>query len=301
MSRWIRACRGIEVTGALWFLLIGAGIWVQRALRAMRRERRWQYRFPAHADGIVIGAEAHTFTADGNRAILLLHGYNDTPQSLLPLARALHAAGWTVRLPLLAGHGRSLQAFDDWTADDLIAQVRAEYAALRDTHTTVVVGGLSMGGAVACWLAAESDAAGVLLYAPMLFVPAPMQVAVSTARLWGIFTKYLSGGGRRSIRDPDAQRRMISYGCSTRRSLEALEFVARGVAVRLGFVHAPTLVIQSEEDNRLPHEQSTHALARLGAKDRTIVWTRGAGHVLTVDYGWESLASTTVEWLRARY
>ena len=289
------------MTGALWISLIGVGMWLQRALRARRRERRWQRRFPARSDGIVVGAEPCTLTADGNRAILLLHGYNDTPQSMLPLAHALHAAGWTVRLPLLPGHGRSLEAFDDWTAEQLLAQTREEYAALRDTHTTVVVGGLSMGGAVACWIAAESDAAGVLLYAPMLFVPAPMQVAVSTARLWGLFTKYLSGGGRRSIRDPDAQRRMIAYGCSTRRSLEALEFVARGVVVRLGFVHAPTLVIQSEEDNRLPREQSTHALARLGAKDRTIVWTRGAGHVVTVDYGWESLAATTVEWLRARY
>ncbi|MCE9602236.1 MAG: alpha/beta fold hydrolase [Gemmatimonadetes bacterium] len=289
------------MTGALWVLLLGAGAWMQRAIRARRRERLWQRRFPANADGIVVGAEPQTLVAPGSRAILLLHGYNDSPHSMMPLAGALHAAGWTVRVPLLPGHGRSLEAFDDWTADQLLTQARAEYAALRETHSTVVVGGLSMGGAVACWIAAESDAAGVLLYAPMLFVPAQMQVAVSTARLWVLFTKYLSGGGRRSIRDPEAQRRMIAYGCSTRRSLEALEFVAKGVVIRLGFVHAPTLVIQSEEDNRLPREQSTHAFARLGSKDRTIVWTRGAGHVLTVDHGWESLAATTVDWLRARY
>lgn len=285
----------------LWLSLLGAATWMQRAVRARRREWRWQRRFPAHADGTVIGAEPQTLAAEGNRAILLLHGYNDTPQSMLPLARALQAAGWTVRVPLLTGHGRSLKAFDAWTAEELLAQMREEYAALRGTHRTVVVGGLSMGGAVACWIAAESDAAGVLLYAPMLFVPAPMQVVVSTARLWGLFTKYVTGGGRRSIRDPDAQRLMIAYGCSTRRSLEALEFVARGVAVRLGFVHAPTLMIQSEDDNRLPREQSAHALARIGAKDRTMIWTRGAGHVLTVDYGWEALAATTVEWLNARY
>lgn len=289
------------MSGALWLSLLAVATWMQRAVRARRREWRWQHRFPAHGDGTVIGAEPQTFVAEGNRAILLLHGYNDTPQSMLPLARALHAAGWTVRVPLLAGHGRSLRAFDEWTAEQLLTQVREEFGSLRGTHATVVVGGLSMGGAVACWIAAESDAAGVLLYAPMLFVPAPMQVAVSTARLWGIVTKYVTGGGRRSIRDPDAQRLMIAYGCSTRRSLEALEFVARGVAVRLGFVHAPTLMIQSEDDNRLPHEQSAHALARIGAKDRTIIWTRGAGHVLTVDYGWEALAATTVEWLQARY
>jgi esterase/lipase len=94
---------------------------------------------------------------------------------------------------------------------------------------------------------------------------------------------------------------MIAYGCSTRRSLEALDHVAKNTAVRLGFVHAPTLVIQSEEDNRLPREQSMHAIARIGAADKTVVWTTGAGHVLTVDYGWEQVAARTIDWLNARF
>lgn len=287
--------------GALWLLLTGWFVWMQRGVRAVRRERRWRSRFPVNDDGIVIGAEAFTLPADRGRAILLMHGYNDTPQSVLSVARVLQAAGWTVRAPLFPGHGRALEDFDVWSGEELLAHARAEYAALRATHSTVVVSGLSMGGAVASWLAAESDAAAVVLYAPMLFVPAPMQVAVSTARLWSLFTKYISGGGRRSIRDPEAQQRMIAYGCSTRRSLEALEFVAKGTTVRLGFVHAPTLIVQSEEDNRLPREQSTHAFARIGAKDRTVIWTRRAGHVITVDHDWEALARTTVEWLSARF
>ncbi len=286
---------------ALWLLVGAAALWAQRTLRAVARGRRWRRRYPARADGIVIGAEPRTYEAGGARALLLLHGYNDTPQSLDGVARRLHAAGWTVRLPLLAGHGRSLEAFDAWTAPEVITQAREEYAALRATHRSVVVGGLSMGGALACWLAAETDADGVVLYAPMLFVPAPMQVAVSTARLWSMLTKYLSGGGGRSIRDVEAGQRTISYGCSTRRSLEALEYIARGTVVRLGFVRAPTLVVQSEDDNRLPRAQSTHAIARLAAKDRTVLWTSGAGHVLTVDHGWEAVADRTAAWLNARW
>lgn len=284
-----------------WALAVAAAVWAQRWWRARARERRFGARFAFRDDGIIVGAEPRTYGSTTGRAVLLIHGYNDSPASLDPLARRLHAAGWTVRLPLVPGHGRALKAFDAWTADELLAQARDEYATLRATHHTVVVGGISMGGATATWLAAETDADGLILYAPMLFVPSQMQVAVSTARLWALVTKYIAGGGRRSIRDPEAQQRMISYGCSTRRSLEALERIAKGTAVRLGFVHAPTLVIQSEEDNRLPHEQSVHAIARLGSKDRTVVWTRGAGHVLTVDYGWEDVAARTVAWLDARF
>lgn len=286
-----------------WGLGASALIWVQRTLRASLRQRRFRARFPALEDGIVVGAEPRTHAADGKRAILLLHGYNDSPQSLDQVAQALYAAGWTVRLPLLPGHGRSLDAFDSWTQVELLAHVREEYTALRAAHSTVVVGGLSMGGALACWLAAESDAAGVVLFAPMLFVPRPMEIAVSTARLWSLFSRFMGsgGGGGRSIRDPEAARRMIAYGCSSRRSLEALARVCRHTTARLGFVHAPVLVMQSAEDNRLPHDQSVHAIARIGSKDKTVVWTRGAGHVITVDYGWEQLAATTVEWLGARF
>jgi carboxylesterase len=232
---------------------------------------------------------------------MLVHGYNDSPVSLDDLARRLRDRGWTVRLPLLPGHGRSLEAWDAWRPEEAIALVREEYAALRREHSTVVVGGLSMGGALACWLAAEAEVDGVLLFAPMLFVPRSMQVAVSTARMWWLVTRHISGGGSRSILDPEAQRRSVSYGCSTRKSLEALEAIALGAMPRLGFVKAPVLVCQSREDNRLPEDQSRHAYARIGSADKTAHWVEGAGHVLTMDYGWPALADYAADWLDARW
>lgn len=264
-------------------------------------QERFRRRFPAGPDGIVIGAQARTYEAQSARAILLLHGYNDSPASVDDVARRLHARGWTVRLPLLPGHGRSLEAWDNWRADEAVALVREEYATLRGEYSTVVVGGLSMGGALACWLAAEAEVDGVLLFAPMLFVPRSMQVAVSTARIWSLLTRYITGGGRRSIHDPEAQRRTVSYGCSTRSSLEALEAIARGAVPRLGFVKAPVLVCQSREDNRLPEDQSRHAYARIGSADKSAHWVSGAGHVLTIDFGWPALSDFVADWLESRW
>src|SRR5690606_9503670 len=123
---------------------------------------RFRRRFPARVDGIVIGAETRTFEGTEHRAILLLHGYNDSPYSLDAIARELHGAGWTVHVPLLPGHGRSLEAFAAWTSEEMLAAVRAAYAELRAANHTVVVGGLSMGGALACWLGAEADPDGVM-------------------------------------------------------------------------------------------------------------------------------------------
>ena len=286
---------------AAWALGAASLTWLQRRVRARAHERRYAERFTFRADGIVDGAEPRRYEGDPSRAVLLLHGYNDSPQSVDRMARAIHAAGWTVRAPLLPGHGRSLREFSRWTESDLLEAARAEYAALRETHRTVVVGGLSMGGALACWLAAESDAAGALLYAPMLFVPRPMQFVVATARLWSLATQYVKGGGKRSLHDPEAARTMINYGRSTRQSLEALERLCRHTTARLGFIHAPVLVIQSEEDNRLPRDQSVRAIARIGSRDKTVVWRRGAGHVVTLDHGWEEIARISVDWLESRF
>lgn len=285
----------------LWLAIAVGIVWGQRAWRAARREQRFRLRFPADDAGIVIGAQPRTYAAPGGRALLLIHGYNDSPRSLDDIARRLHDRGWTVRLPLLPGHGRSLEAWDAWTAQEAIALVRDEYDALRATHHTVVIGGLSMGGALAAWIAAEAEPEALLLFAPMLFVPRPMEVAVSTARVWGAVTKYLAGGGGRSIRDPAAQRQQISYGCSTRRSLEALETIARGVTVRLGFVRAPLLFFQSTDDNRLPQDQSRRALTRIASADKTLHWVSGVGHVITVDHGWELIADEVGRWLDARF
>lgn len=115
-------------TSLLWVLGVAAAVWAQRTVRARLRERRFRARFPARRDGVIVGAEPRTYGGRQGRAILLIHGYNDSPQSVDLLARGLHAAGWTVRVPLLPGHGRSLQAFDAWTAEELLGLVRDESA-----------------------------------------------------------------------------------------------------------------------------------------------------------------------------
>lgn len=286
---------------ALWGVVLAGLVWAQRTWRAARRRARFRRRFPVNAAGVIVGAEPRFLTASSGRALLLLHGYNDSPQSLGGIAERVHGAGWTVSVPLLPGHGRSLESWDAWRAEEALQLIRDEYARLRAHHAVVVVGGLSMGGALACWLAAEADVDGVVLYAPMLFTPRGMQVAVSTARLWTLVTAHLSSAGARSILDPEAQRRMIAYGCSTRSSLEALEVIAEGVVPRLGFVKAPLLFVQSRDDNRLPEDQSMHALTRIGSAEKTVVWVQDAGHVITVDRGWEGVAATTMAWLSSHF
>ena len=302
----------------LYFEAILATWWGQRTFRAVRRESAFRERYPASPDGIVIGAESREYpaggdgpvfgaqSARGDRAILLLHGYNDAPTALDGVARRLQRAGWTVSVPLLPGHGRSLEAFCLWSADEALAASRAAYADLRARFGTVAVGGLSMGAALACCVAAESsergeESAGLVLYSPMLVMPPAARRAHRTSWLWSPFTKYGTGAGGRSIPDDSARGQQIAYRCSSRASLRALAGVAAAVGQALPGVRTATLVFHSEEDNRIPAPVARAALERLRPAEREVVWVRGAGHVITVDYGWEGIADRTVEWLAARF
>ena len=80
---------------------------------------------------------AEPFSAPGGpHGALVLHGFTGTPQSMRGLAEAFAAAGYAVELPLLPGHGTSVDdmattTFADWSEavarayDELAAALRA--------------------------------------------------------------------------------------------------------------------------------------------------------------------------------
>lgn len=289
------------MTVSLWAFAAVVALWALRELSARRRERAFIREHPLDADGIIIGAEPYTLTGTRPGAVLLLHGYNDSPQSMRLMADALHSRGWTVRVPLLPGHGRRLQDWAQARATDWENAARAELAALQSTHTDVAVGGLSMGGALAFILAAEQPSVrAVLGFAPYLHASAPVELLHLIAPVAALGAKYLPGGGSRSVHDPAASAAMIAYRASTTRLVVELEKIVVLARQRLPQVRQPVLVVQSREDNRIPAASAAEAFGRVGSSDKTLHWTTGNGHVVTVDYGHTEIEQFVADWLESK-
>jgi carboxylesterase len=108
---------------------------------------------------------------------------------------------------------------------------------------------------------------------------------------------YLPGGGGRSIRDPGELARNLAYGFTTPRLVYELSKVVERARRAAPRVSAPTLVVQSRQDNRIPPEAAERAFALFAAPDRRLIWTEGNGHVITVDYGRQAIFASVVEWL----
>jgi carboxylesterase len=286
--------------GLIGVLVVLTGVLVMRSRATVRARDSVAARLTRGPDGIVTGASSIDLPAEGTRAVLLLHGFGDTPQTLAYLARSLHEQGWSVRAPLLPGHGRTLQEFAASRATDWIEFARAEVQSLRTRYETVSIVGLSMGGSLATILAADlPDVPALVLLAPYLSMPTRLRRAASLHHVVGAVVPYLRGGGERSIRDPSEVAHNLAYGFTTPRLVFELSRVVAQARAAAPRVTSPTLVVQSRQDNRIPSDAAERAFALFTAPDRRLLWTEGNGHIITVDYGRQAVFAAVSDWLVA--
>jgi carboxylesterase len=122
---------------------------------------------------VSIAPEAEPFYADavpnqtdGQRVgVLLSQGFTGSPASMAPWGRHLAAEGFAVAVPRLPGHGTTWQDLNRTGWSDWYGEVERAFEKLRANCDQVVVGGLSMGGALVLQLAADRgrEVAGVML------------------------------------------------------------------------------------------------------------------------------------------
>jgi carboxylesterase len=284
-----------------------------RARHARRVEARLASRLPLGADGVVRGAGPIALGGPGRApggadgpgpAALVVHGFGDTPQSVAELCAHLHAAGWTVRAPLLPGHGRTARAFAAARSGEWLDAARDAYRALRHRPgapaggAPVALVGQSMGAALAAVLAAEAARAGervpaLVLLAPYLAAPASVRWGARLAPLLALAVEYLSSdGGPRSIHDAEARAAALGYGVVTPHLVRELARVVDLARRALPHVDAPTLAVLSRLDHRVAPADGAAAFARVGAGVeargggpvvKELVWLEASGHVVAAD------------------
>jgi pimeloyl-ACP methyl ester carboxylesterase len=113
------------------------------------------------------------------KAAVLLHGFTSCPAQFVALGQALFEEGYNVYIPRAPYHGMEdlmSEALVGLTAERLAAYGMEAVDVAQGLGEQVVVCGLSMGGALAAWLAQKrADIDPAMLVAPFLgigFVPA---------------------------------------------------------------------------------------------------------------------------------
>ncbi len=227
---------------------------------------------------IMSGAEP--FAHDGGAAgVLVLHGFTGNPQSMRPLAEAIASAGFTVELPLLPGHGTSLEDMVPTRWEDWSGAAEAHFQALAARTDRIAVVGLSMGGALACWLAERHQhLAGLALINPLVSPP-DEEFRAGIRALLDAGTETFDGIGSDIKKEGNNE---ASYpGTPLAAALSLFEGVD-DVHARLGDIHCPTLLLTSREDHVV--DASSGAALEAGASGPVErVWLEDSYHVATLD------------------
>ena len=224
---------------------------------------------------------AEPFSASGGKqGALVIHGFTGNPFSMRGVAKALAAAGLSVEAPLLPGHGTAVEDIVETTWSDWSGAAEAAYSDLAARCEKVAVVGLSMGGALSCWLGERhEEIAGLVLVNPLVqSIPTDQVEAIEALVDSG--TELTDGIGS-DIAEPGVAE--LSYGQTPLRPLLSLVSAAGEVRARLADISCPVLLFSSRDDHVVPPENGDTLEAALGGRVERI-WLDRSYHVATLDY-----------------
>lgn len=231
----------------------------------------------------------------GRDAALLIHGWTGWPGRLAYLAERLHAAGLSVHVPRLPGHGTSMQDMLATRAEDWLRRSVDEYLDLRDRYETVYLAGTSMGALIATIIAARYDVPRLALLAPAFHTRNRL---LFLSPLGKLIVPRLRGAWRE---DQESDPRTVEMGreyssYNYLRNAAELRRIQRAARRSLGAVRAPTLVVVSQSDRTVPEQVANFVEARCGADRIERLEVERSNHHVAHDVDRRQVADAVVAW-----
>ena len=235
---------------------------------------------------------AEPFSAIGGpHGVLVLHGFTGNPSSMRGVAEALAVAGFAVELPLLLGHGTSVEDMVTTDFADWAATAEAAYLELAERTDSLVAVGLSMGATLAAWVTARNPAiTGLVAINGMFEPPAP-------AFLDLLRTSLAQGCDRLPAIGSDIALAGVTEGAYDAAPIEPLISLMEATTElhdRLGQIRCPVLILTSPQDHVVPPGSSDLLAAAVAGPVERVVLERSY-HVATLDFDRDLVEKRTVE------
>ena len=253
----------------------------------------------------------------GEHAVLLIHGLQGVPAEMQPLAKRLHKAGYSVRVPHFKGYGytegdtpHSVTPWRDWRG-----QVMAELRSMKRQYKTVSVGGLCIGAVLSLSVAEEAsnEIDGLVLLSTTLFydgwsipwyrfmlplgyyTPFRYIYAYKEREPFGLKNQQL----RRWVAREMSHKTSSIAGASnlTLPAIHEAELMIKTVRNNLPKVTAPALIIHALEDDVSTPRSADLVASRIGSDDIHKIMLHDSYHMITLDNERELVADETIRFL----
>lgn len=232
---------------------------------------------------------------NGHIGIVLVHGFTGSPAAMRSWAEFLNARGYSVRVPLLPGHGTEPADLNEVQWEEWPAKVKAEIAELQKQCTQIFVTGLSMGGGTTLNVAAElgDQLSGIILVNPMIHVR-----GVSPALAFAIsrIVKFGKSVGN------DIKRKGVteySYDKLPYRGIHQLLTMLKLTRAALPSVLLPMQLFHSVDDHTLPVSNTEIIMREIGSSNKSRIELLNSFHVATIDYDSEIIFANSVTFIES--
>ncbi|HBW20261.1 MAG: alpha/beta hydrolase [Streptosporangiaceae bacterium] len=243
---------------------------------------------------VMPGAEPFSHQGGGT-GVLLCHGFTGSPQSLRPWAEYLAAAGLTVSLPRLPGHGTTWQDMARTRWEDWFAEVNRAFNELRGSAEEIFIMGLSMGGCLALRLAElHGDAvSGLVLVNPSVTADTRMFVLAPVLKYLVPSLKGITS----DIKKPGVTE--AGYTRIPVKAAATLPGLWRITQQNLALVSQPVLVYRSLQDHVVGPASLEALRAALPDGRLEVRELADSYHVATLDNDAEAIFKGSLEFVQA--
>jgi carboxylesterase len=239
------------------------------------------------------GAEPF-FRDGGPTGVLLCHGFTGSPYTLRPWADYLAAAGLTVSLPRLPGHGTTWQEMARTRWEDWFAEVDRAFGELQGRCDEIFVMGISMGGCLALRLAELRGAAirGLVLVNPSVTADTKLFVLAPVLKLIVPTLKGIAS----DIKKPGATE--VGYDRTPVKAAATLPSLWRTTQQHLAEVTQPVLVYHSATDHVVGPASLKLLVRALPASQLEVRELADSYHVATLDNDADAIFTGSLEFVR---
>lgn len=214
---------------------------------------------------------------NGDPGFLLLHGFTGSPSEMRPLGNFLSDKGYSVRCPLLPGHGTSMEDLEKRKWQDWYNAAETEWKDMAVKHDKVFVIGLSMGGVIALHLAEHHNVDGIIALAAGVKLK---DWRISALPVLRHFVKRVKKTRNAYARGPDRKRFAYEYNSS--KATQQIVRLYDHIKNDLNKVTAPLLMINSTKDRTTPFENTEIVMSRIKSSWKKVIPLNMDDHIITL-------------------
>jgi carboxylesterase len=272
----------------------------------LHRHDAWERTVERYPDGVRTGCREFT-VGSGDTALLMIHGFADSPAVYRKMAPMLAEMGFTCRVMRRPGLAMPIEEYAQATREKWRAALVEEVATLRENHDEVWIVAHSLGGAITFdyLLDDQTQVDGAILLAPLIKVSSerspliPVRFWYRISRPLLIFTKVVENPFEVDAKSPEASA-YDTYNHFIPRSIyDEIYDITGNIAGRAGELTLPMLMVLSRDD-RIVDSEAAHAYYVASSSARKeLLWMEDAGHMIPIDNGWDEVAAAIAEFVVA--